>query len=130
MCSLSRATAPMSKTTAMACRPAIKAVQASTNSSARGESSRAKRAAESGFPSDRAAPARAGPSRAALLVQLHTDLAKEPDVLLVDTCLAVVGTRMALGIAARDDVPLHLLLEMLRAILVEIDDRRNIAGDV
>ena len=54
----------------------------------------------------------------------------EVDVVLVDPLRDPLLARMSVGIAAGDDVLRDLDGQLLRALLVEVDDRRDIAGDV
>ncbi len=73
---------------------------------------------------------RGGKSRAAVLLQLGFDGPQKVDELLVDAGLEAPGSRVVLGKAAGDDVLRDLGLELLGALLVEVDDRRDVAGDV
>jgi hypothetical protein len=50
--------------------------------------------------------------------------------MLVDALGDALLAGVALGVAAGDDVLGDLDGELLRAVLVEVDDRRDVAGDV
>ena len=70
-----------------------------------------------------------------MLVQLGEDAAQQAHELFVDAARAGAGveaarTRIALGIAAGDDVLADLGLDLFRALLVEVHDGWNVPGDV
>jgi hypothetical protein len=67
---------------------------------------------------------------AALLVQLARQRLEQVHQLLVDAGLHAARARVAVGIAAGDDVLGDLGRELVRALLVEVDDGRDVARDV
>ena len=63
-------------------------------------------------------------------VELVGDRPQQRDIMLVDALGDALLAGVALGVAAGDDVLGDLDGELLRAVLVEVDDRRDVAGDV
>jgi hypothetical protein len=64
------------------------------------------------------------------LGQLAADAGEQADVLLVDAAGHALVMRVVRGEAAGDDVLVDLGGQLGRGLLVEVDDRRDVAGDV
>jgi hypothetical protein len=79
-------------------------------------------------------PAR-GQLGTAVLIELGGNPAQQAHELFMNAARAGAGveaarTRIALGVAAGDDVLADLGLDLFRALFVKVHDRRNVPGDV
>ena len=73
---------------------------------------------------------RRGKRRPTVLVHFFADCGQQPNILLVNAIRHTFVVRMILVPAARDDVLGNFVLYLVRALFVEIDDRRNITSDI
>jgi hypothetical protein len=71
-----------------------------------------------------------GQRRSALFVELCGDGLEQVDELVVDAGLEPPGPRVTVWEAAGDDVLGDLCLQLLRVLLMEVDDRRDVPRDV